>query len=34
VGKPLKWDPLMERFTGAHASEGNALVARGVRRHR
>ncbi|MFM7133719.1 MAG: Gfo/Idh/MocA family protein [Planctomycetota bacterium] len=33
VGKPLTWDPVAERFTGANAADGNALVATRVRPH-
>ena len=33
VGKPLTWDPVAERFTGANAAAGNALLARPRRRH-
>jgi len=33
VGKPLLWNPLTERFEGANADAGNALVARPVRKH-
>jgi predicted dehydrogenase len=34
VGKPLTWDPVTERFTGANAADGNALLVRRVRPHR
>jgi predicted dehydrogenase len=33
VGKPLTWDPVTERFTGANAADGNALLVRRVRPH-
>lgn len=33
VRKPLSWDPVTERFTGANAEAGNALLARPVRKH-
>jgi predicted dehydrogenase len=33
VGEPLTWDPVAERFTGANAAAGNALLARPRRRH-
>jgi predicted dehydrogenase len=33
VRKPLSWDPVTERFTGANAAAGNALLARPVRKH-
>ncbi len=33
VGKPLSWDPVIERFTGENAAEGNALLARPIRKH-
>jgi hypothetical protein len=34
IGKPLTWDPAVERFTGEHAAAANALTARAVRPHR
>lgn len=33
VGKPLSWDPVAERFTGANAADGNALLTTRVRPH-
>lgn len=33
VRKPLHWDPAAERFTGANAAAGNALLARPIRKH-
>ncbi len=32
LGQPLHWDPEQERFTGDHAKEANALVAREMRK--
>ena len=33
IGQPLNWDPVTERFTGAHAAQANALTTRAVRKH-
>ena len=33
VAQPLTWNPGTERFTGANAAAGNALLARPVRKH-
>jgi len=32
VGKPLHWDPAAEKFVGENAKEGNAYVAREMRK--
>jgi len=31
VGRPLRWDPKAEQFTGPDAEKGNAMIAREYR---